>query len=59
MPDELSSVPFWHAVINGPAVIAAVATAALRRWRFITGGSFRGGAGRGAGGALRRLPALY
>ncbi|PWJ07753.1 hypothetical protein DKG34_09980 [Streptomyces sp. NWU49] len=45
LPDELSSVPFWHAVISSPAVIAAVATTALRRWRFIMGGSFRVGGG--------------
>ncbi|NGO07591.1 hypothetical protein G5C60_07975 [Streptomyces sp. HC44] len=30
-PDELSSVPFWHAVISTPAVSAAVTTTALRR----------------------------
>jgi hypothetical protein len=43
LPDELSAVLFWHAVISSPAVIAAVVTTALRRWRFFTGGSFRVG----------------
>jgi hypothetical protein len=51
LPDELSSVPFWHAVISRPAVSAAVATTAWRRRRFITGGSFRRRGERRAGGA--------